>query len=280
MERIITETVEQEVTGSPEEIAGTQKVLQTMLQYMEEELPKQKYDKVRPICINKDKLCAFWASKDECELSPSYMKIDCALACQSCDELDIKNRCPLDPNAMDIWKPGDLNKMFQRIAYELDSSSAKKVQVLSEPSSLENKIGENDGPLPWVVIIDDFISDEECQQLIDSGYRLGYERSRDVGDELPDGTFDAVVSQDRTSTNAWCDQSCLEDEIIYGVLERIANLTGIPVDHSEDLQLLKYEEGQFYSTQYVYFSKAVIQHFVSYRASRSSLSFPVPVMIS
>jgi prolyl 4-hydroxylase len=182
-----------------------------MLNYVEEELSKQKYDKVRSICINKDKLCAFWASMDECETSASYMKVDCALACQSCDLLDVKSRCPLDPNAVDIWKPGDLNTMFQHIAYGPESST-RKIQVLSEPS-FENKSENDYGPLPWVVVLDDFISDAECERLIELGYKLGYKRSKDVGDELPDGTFDAVVSQDRTSTNAWCDESCFEDEM-------------------------------------------------------------------
>lgn len=218
-----------------------------MLKYIEEELPKQKYDKVRPICINKDKLCAFWASQNECEISPTFMKIDCALACQSCDQLDIKSRCPMDPNAVDIWKPGDLNKMFYRIAYGPEAPT-RKVQVLSEPS-LENNTGHEYGLLPWVVVIDEFISEVECKRLIELGTQLGYKRSKDVGDELPDGTFDAVVSEDRTSTNAWCDEICFEDEVAHGVLAKIENLTGIPIDYSEDLQLLKYEEGQFYATQ-------------------------------
>jgi len=235
------------VTGTKEEIAGTLAVINTMTKYLEEELPKQKYDKVRPICVNKDKLCAFWASLGECEESAAYMKTDCALACQSCDELDIKNRCPMDPNAVDIWKPGDLNNMFYRIAYGPESST-QKVQVLSEPS-LENKTGKDYGPLPWVVIIDDFISEEECKRLIELGAIRGYERSRDVGEEQADGTFTSVESKDRTSSNAWCQEECLEDPVVQTVLKRIEDLTGVPDTNSEHLQLLKYGEGQFYRTQ-------------------------------
>ena len=218
-----------------------------MTRYLDEEVSKPKYDKIRPLCINKDKLCCFWASLGECETSASFMKLDCALACQTCDQLDIQSRCPMDPNAVDIWKPGDLNNMFHRIAYGPESST-RKVQVLSEPS-LENTTDGDFGPLPWVVIIDEFITEAECKRLIEVGTQLGYKRSKDVGDELPDGTFDAVISRERTSTNAWCDDSCLEDEVVYGVLKKIEILTGIPVEYSEDLQLLKYEEGQFYATQ-------------------------------
>ena len=49
------------------------------------------------------------------------------------------------------------------------------------------------------------------------------------------------------------DETCEEDEIIRGVLMKIENLTAIPANYSEDLQLLRYEEGQFYATQYVCF---------------------------
>ena len=180
-----------------------------MNEYLDTEMTQPSMERFRSICINKERRCAFWASIGECDVNPGYMKIDCALACQSCDHLDIQNRCPLDPNAVDVWKPGDLNTMFQRIAYGSESST-RQVQVLSEPS-LENKT-DKDGP--WVVVIDDFISEVECKRLIELGAERGYERSRDVGEQQPDGTFSSVESKDRTSKNAWCQEECLEDEVV------------------------------------------------------------------
>jgi len=48
-----------------------------------------------------------------------------------------------------------------------------------------------------------------------------------------------------------CQEECYEDATVKTVIRKIEKLTGIPDANSEHLQLLKYEEGQFYMTQYV-----------------------------
>ena len=94
--------------------------------------------------------------------------------------------------------------------------------------------------------IDNFLTDEECDTLIRLGGELGYEQSLDVGARKFDGTFDSVQSSGRTSTNAWCQDACFDDPVTKRVLAKIENLTGVPDDNSEYLQLLKYEKDQFY----------------------------------
>jgi len=199
--RNIAESVEQELPENTEQMEAVQLVIDRMYEYLNHDMFLSNMTRLRDLCVNKDSQCAFWASVGECDVNPGYMKVECALACQSCDKLDIHNRCPIDPNAVDIWKPGDLHEMFQRIAYGPEYSTYK-VQVLSEPS-LENTFRQDYGPLPWVIIIDDFISEEECKRLIELGAQRGYERSRDVGEEQADGTFSSVESLGRTSKNAW-----------------------------------------------------------------------------
>ena len=61
-----------------------------------------------------------------------------------------------------------------------------------------------------------------------------------------DGTWEAVLSEDRTSTLAWCYEECMEDPIIQRVLDRISNITNIHSNHSDYMQILRYESGQFY----------------------------------
>lgn len=239
--------MEQELPDNPNLVDSVLLVIEQMNEYLNTEMTKPELRRLRDLCVNKDKMCAYWASLRECDVNPGYMKIECALACRSCDQLDIQNRCPLDPNAEDIWKPGDLNEMFHRIAYGPEAST-RKVQILSEPSR-ENTMGQEYSPLPWVVVIDDFITDVESKRLIEVGAERGYRRSRDVGEKQADGTFTSVESTDRTSTNAWCQEECLDDEVVQSVLGKLENLTAIPDSHSEHLQLLKYEEGQFYKTQ-------------------------------
>lgn len=103
---------------------------------------------------------------------------------------------------------------------------------------------------PWVITLENFITDEECESLIQAGATLGYNPSVETY-TLRDGSqAEDFESQSRTSTNAWCDDECRDDPAVKRVQERIATVTGFPVENSEDLQLLHYEEGQFYKVHH------------------------------
>lgn len=60
------------------------------------------------------------------------------------------------------------------------------------------------------------------------------------------------TTRDRTSENSWCRDTCYNDNVTQDVLGKLANLTQIHDKHAEYLQLLKYEEGQFYKTHHDY----------------------------
>jgi prolyl 4-hydroxylase len=45
----------------------------------------EKYEKVRSICKYNHQNCAFWSVLGECENNPSYMKVNCAPICNSCE---------------------------------------------------------------------------------------------------------------------------------------------------------------------------------------------------
>ena len=133
--------------------------------------------------------------------------------------------------------PGDMNKMFDRIV--ADYAYKEKLKILSQPPSG-----------PWIITLDEFLTPEECHKLIGLGGHRGYERSKDVGKEKFDGTYDSVESKSRTSSNAWCVDECYEDETTQNILSRIQNLTGVPEENYEYLQLLQYEETQFYGSHH------------------------------
>jgi prolyl 4-hydroxylase len=168
----------------------------------------------------------------ECVANAAYMLTTCAPACQSCDQLLFENRCPFDKEPTS-WKEGDLNNMFAHIVKEYPNT-----QVLSSD--------------PWVVTIDDFLSEEECTRLIALGGELGYKRSEDVGGTNFDGSVLSVESKDRTSTNAWCSDVCFEDPISKQVHQKLDDLTLLPNENGEYMQLLKYEVGQFYGVHHDY----------------------------
>jgi prolyl 4-hydroxylase len=150
--------------------------------------------------------------------------------------LHVETRCPRDPNAVDAWYAGDLNRMFEKVAFDSAFKQYEPV-VLSRPP---------EGP--WMIILEKALSDEESERLIELGGGVGYERSADVGQQQADGTYSTSVNSGRTSKNAWCVGDCYEDPVAKRIMERIENITGIPEANSENLQLLRYEKTQFYQT--------------------------------
>lgn len=189
------------------------------------------------------------------------MKFDCGLACQSCEDFDIEKRCPLDPDAIDAIsneEGKELHRIFEQIADVNGSFAHYKPHVLSHPNNesvfhdpdILNKIQygvENpvkDGP--WVIVLDDFLTEDETSRLIKLGGDRGYERSSNTGKLKADGKHESKIDNTRTSENTWCQDACYEDPIVKNVLKKIEGVTGIPEVNSEYLQLLRYEKGQFY----------------------------------
>jgi prolyl 4-hydroxylase len=119
------------------------------------------------------------------------MKKACAPTCHTCDYLSIESRCPLDPNAPDAWGPGDLDKTFVKLTQE-PYLSEYEVKVLSSPP---------DGP--WVLTMENIVSAEEAERLIELGGVEGYTQSQNTGKVLPTGETERLNSTTRTSMNAW-----------------------------------------------------------------------------
>ncbi len=202
--------------------------------------------------------CTYWAALGECDANPKYMQTNCAPACYTCEKLDIRHRCPIEPGNESIWKPGDLNTLFENIVDNADGTGA---YVRYNPIAYSRPMHKRDGTAvpgvvkdgPWVVSLENFISAEEADRLIEIGKVQGYKRSADVGKEKPDGSHDSKVSDSRTSHNTWCqEESCTEDPLVAPVIERIANVTGTHPRNSEYLQLLQYETGQYYRQHHDY----------------------------
>ncbi len=212
------------------------------------------YASVKDNCRNQDESCAFWAAAGECKDNAGYMNVSCAPMCQTCEYIDFKKRCPVDANAPNIWAPGDLNKMFERIVNEPEFQKYDPV-VLSRPDYAPGDTEETASYLvggPWIITLENVVSPEESKRLIELGAEEGYKPSADVGELKFDGTFDVDINEGRTSTNAWCGELCYADPIAKLVMERLENITQIPDQNTEYLQLLRYEVGQFYQTHHDY----------------------------
>ena len=233
--------VSQQVAG--EHSLKTQQIIKRTYEYMTKQVMVD-HDtfslSVRKECKLRHQLCSFWAAIGECDANPSYMTLQCAPACQSCEQISFETRCPFDKDEPGVWyKSGQLNEMFNNII------SNTTIQELYAPKVISND--------PWIITLEDFATKEECDTLIELGGALGYKRSEDVGEVVNfDGTVQGVQSEFRTSTNAWCVDKCYNHTVTQDIQKRIEDLISIPEINYEYLQLLKYEEDQFYEVHHDY----------------------------
>ena len=231
--------------------------------YMSDVMSDDELIFARANCRNKIELCSDLAAQGFCEDHEYelYMTIHCSPACNTCDLL--ADVCPFDESTDIFQQPGDLNRMFERLVGEaepFDGVPDYNFYIHSRPShppemKLNNKVeGQPEGEEksyiigPWVITIDDFLTDEECDHLIELGALEGYKKSTLQEEDTDEETGETISSQDeyRTSVNSWCMEDCYNDPIAQKVMEKITNATGIPEGNAEYLQLLKYSPGQYY----------------------------------
>ena len=99
--------------------------------------------------------------------------------------------------------------------------------------------------------LENFLSDEEVERLLELAEDDGYEPSDDGGEYLEDGTFVTYLIPGRTSYNTWCSE-CNNDPLGQDVLARIEEMTQIDRNHFEHLQMLRYERNQHYHVHHDY----------------------------
>jgi hypothetical protein len=194
----------------------------------------------RSDCVNSHEECEAWAKGGECSANPSYMITNCARACRTCHLLDAAVRCrPMPGRTPALQAHGHLNETFERASDPNGPFADLKPRVLSRD--------------PWVVVFDAFTSPEEVAALIARGGQQGFSESVDAGKRLANGSFAAIKSSARTSETAWCtDPFCVEDPLVSAVTRRIADVSRVPYENSEYLQVLRYYPGQYYVDHHDY----------------------------
>lgn len=95
-----------------------------------------------------------------------------------------------------------------------------------------------------------FLTDEECDHLI-SLAKTELKRSA-VADNL---SGKSTVSDVRTSSGAFISKA--KDDIVSRIEDKIAAWTFLPKENGEDIQVLRYEEGQKYEPHFDYFTDKV-----------------------
>mmetsp|Transcript_17716 Transcript_17716/g.35351 ORF Transcript_17716/g.35351 Transcript_17716/m.35351 type:complete len:539 (-) Transcript_17716:504-2120(-) len=264
----VSQGLREEDISNNQNIMNIVQVIAETDSYMKGVMLDREFDSVRLTCRNKNKYCASLAAAGFCEAEYgddlggnegeeslyNFMMKECAPACQSCGLLydeDLIWSCTPDTET-NVFGEGDLNHFFKRVVGEASFEGVivpeYYVNIHSRPAHPENGKSPNEKNYhlgPWIVTLDGFLTDEECDRLKQLGSLEGYARSELEDADAEDDTY-------RTSTNSWCQNECSEDPVAQKVIEKISNLTGIPDSFSEYLQLLKYVPGQYYKEHHDY----------------------------
>ena len=149
---------------------------------------------------------------------PGSCPPQCKFSCRICN-VNFKAECRRDKNMKPMAVPGTIDETFE---LALRNFPHFKPTVLHRD--------------PWVLHFENFLNMEEVDHVISTaGAR--FERSL-AGDG---------VTPVRTSATSWCNvESCLRDLRFQEIRQRISNLTRVPWENAEHLQVLRYEPGQFY----------------------------------
>lgn len=195
---------------------------------------------VRRDCRNLDENCSLYSALGECHGTNDALQMfqNCAPACQACNAVEHYRRCARRPEDVDVFLPGDMNAMFARIL----SENPNKNTILSQPVEESEEV-----ELPWIIVLDDYLSNDECDWLIAKGNEIGFRQTSEITDEIKeDGTFGDKVGQGRTSLDAWCERGCEDQPVGKAILQKMLNTTGMKLEHTEFIEILKYNEGGHY----------------------------------
>lgn len=156
----------------------------------------------------------------------SNQKID------SCTLRDPKVRCQrskLNITDSPIFGPGEMGNMFESIETDFTHYG---ITVHSRS--------------PWIVTFDNFLSDAEITALIET-VGGNWEKSTDTGIANEFGEVGRILSEGRTSSNAWCRETCENHPDVRSVINKIVEVTRVPYNHYESFQILQYDLGQKYN---------------------------------
>ena len=168
-------------------------------------IPKYANPEGKPVeaeegCADRLSECRRIASQGACEEAPGWTIINCPVTCGTCHLRDAKVRCnreSLNISHTKALEPNKLNSLFERIESQLSSEYNIRVESRS----------------PFIFTIDDFLSHQEADSLIEAAGG-NWERSTDTGTVNKFGETGRLLTERRTSSNAWCDRDCLNNPYV------------------------------------------------------------------
>ncbi|MFV1922018.1 MAG: 2OG-Fe(II) oxygenase [Methylotenera sp.] len=144
------------------------------------------------------------------------------------------------------------NGYKETISRQLPTRQTKESSYLFQ---LENALETTDGQrmqvvmrsgAPDIVLLDNFMTDAECDELCSLSKRT-LTKSTVVDDKTGAG----INHHARTSQGTYF--SVGQNELVKKIENRISEITGIPVNHGEGIQILNYANGGEYKPHFDYF---------------------------
>ncbi|WHY16462.1 2OG-Fe(II) oxygenase [Peribacillus frigoritolerans] len=134
----------------------------------------------------------------------------------------------------------------------VDNKTSKEQTIFNH---IGNKIKTEDREInvvarleePLIVVLENVLSDEECDGLI--------ELSKDKMNRSKIGVTHEV-NEIRTSSSMFFQEN--EYDILTKIEKRISTIMNIPVEHGEGIQILKYTPGQEYKAHFDFFTSSSI----------------------
>jgi len=140
-----------------------------------------------------------------------------------------------------LFTPGNVTHVFRLIKIFLSFKSALSHSQASEGIDC-----------PWVVTLENFLTDEEAERMIQIGNELGFQRSLEGNGTETDGTYKVAPSPNRTSYGARCRDSCYNDALTGAIRGWMEEVTGVSEMNSGHFYILRYGTGQFFRLHHDY----------------------------
>lgn len=119
-----------------------------------------------------------------------------------------------------------------------------RMRKFTKPSSdNQNQLNKSE-PLRYSVY-NNFITEEDCANLINLAKESGLERAKVTGNSDGINIIDTVT---RTNTHAWVNHNATEQTA--RIVERIAKLVNMPSTHAEKIQFIHYDREEYYRPHY------------------------------
>ncbi|KAL7528442.1 hypothetical protein ACHAWF_002561 [Thalassiosira exigua] len=189
----------------------------------------------RARCLNRFRMCAEWASRGMClggRDDVLFAMNACPLACRTCEWLTSFHRCAgrRGANVQPSFRPGGIGSLFEGKGLPGGVSWAQYEPLFVAGPIPEEGWGTGD---PHVVLLKQFLSDEEADHLQSLGSTVGWSPSSISGQSVDKVYAGRARCQDNY-------RLCNRDVVYQRIMHRISSIIGTntTIHHLEPLEIV------------------------------------------